>query len=426
MRRRLRFLDDCIILFVHANPDGNDLVADWYMRNPRTRPSARCQGFRASTRSTSATTTIETSSHQRSRRRRTSTASSITSGFRRSSTTITRADRRAPWSGHLRSATRTTTISTRSLILGLQALGTHMHQRLATEGKPGATMASGGAYDGWWNGGIRNTGNFHNIIAILTETIGSPTPMRIPFRPERQLPNRDHPYPIAPQEWKFRQSVDYSMSFNRVRHRLRVAQSGASAVQHLQDGPALDSARQRGHVDAVPLAGQGRNDLGGPPQAGAARSARVHHSRRSAGLSNRHQVHQRAPRSERRRAASHGGVQRRRKEISGGVVRRFHGAGVSSARAGHVRAAGSPERNSISRRAPDSAVRQRGVDACIPDGRPVRPDSRAIHRTVRKGGRMERQAAAGTRRHPGGCDRVHTEPGDQRRLPRREPPAGTR
>src|SRR3954452_13457713 len=28
-----RFLDDCIVLFVHANPDGNDLVADWYMRN---------------------------------------------------------------------------------------------------------------------------------------------------------------------------------------------------------------------------------------------------------------------------------------------------------------------------------------------------------------------------------------------------------
>ena len=23
-----------IVLFVHANPDGNDLVADWYMRNP--------------------------------------------------------------------------------------------------------------------------------------------------------------------------------------------------------------------------------------------------------------------------------------------------------------------------------------------------------------------------------------------------------
>ena len=29
----MRFLDECIVLFVHANPDGNELVADWYMRN---------------------------------------------------------------------------------------------------------------------------------------------------------------------------------------------------------------------------------------------------------------------------------------------------------------------------------------------------------------------------------------------------------
>jgi hypothetical protein len=35
----MRFLDDVIVLFVHANPDGNDLVADWYMR--RTVPEQR-------------------------------------------------------------------------------------------------------------------------------------------------------------------------------------------------------------------------------------------------------------------------------------------------------------------------------------------------------------------------------------------------
>ena len=29
-----RFLRDVIVLFVHANPDGHDLVADWYMREP--------------------------------------------------------------------------------------------------------------------------------------------------------------------------------------------------------------------------------------------------------------------------------------------------------------------------------------------------------------------------------------------------------
>jgi hypothetical protein len=34
-----RILDDVIVLFVHANPDGMDLVSDWYMRNPRERRS---------------------------------------------------------------------------------------------------------------------------------------------------------------------------------------------------------------------------------------------------------------------------------------------------------------------------------------------------------------------------------------------------
>src|SRR5690606_943754 len=30
---RMRILDDVIVLAVHANPDGMDLVSDWYMRN---------------------------------------------------------------------------------------------------------------------------------------------------------------------------------------------------------------------------------------------------------------------------------------------------------------------------------------------------------------------------------------------------------
>ncbi|MEE2613388.1 MAG: M14 family zinc carboxypeptidase, partial [Acidobacteriota bacterium] len=30
----LRFLDDVILLAVHCNPDGHDLVADWYLREP--------------------------------------------------------------------------------------------------------------------------------------------------------------------------------------------------------------------------------------------------------------------------------------------------------------------------------------------------------------------------------------------------------
>jgi hypothetical protein len=96
--------------------------------------------------------------------------------------------------------------------LGIELVGVAMHNRFAAEGKPGATMRSGARYSTWWNGGLRTTVYFHNMIGILTETIGHPTPMNIPFIPERQLPNNDLPYPIAPQEWHFRQSVEYSIT----------------------------------------------------------------------------------------------------------------------------------------------------------------------------------------------------------------------
>src|SRR5947208_6148457 len=39
--------------------------------------------------------------------------------------------------------------------------------------------------------------------------------MQIPFVPDRQLANSDLPYPIAPQAWHFRQSIDYSITANR-------------------------------------------------------------------------------------------------------------------------------------------------------------------------------------------------------------------
>ena len=210
----MRFLDECIILFVHANPDGNDLVANWYMRNvdPLKRTATGLPRLyqkyigHDNNRDFFASTQAETENINRVLYHE--WLPQILYNHHQSGpagTVVWSSPQRDPYNYNLDPL----------LILGLQALGTHMHQRLAAEGKPGATMASGGAYDGWWNGGIRNTGNFHNIIAILTETIGSPTPMRIPLVLQRQIPNRDLPYPIAPQEWRFKQSVDYSISFNR-------------------------------------------------------------------------------------------------------------------------------------------------------------------------------------------------------------------
>ena len=96
----------------------------------------------------------------------------------------------------------------------LDLVAAAMHTRFESEGKPGVTMRTGSSYSTWWNGGLRTTAYFHNMIGLLTETIGNPTPMEIPLVVRNQLPRADLPYPIAPQKWHFRQSIDYSLTAN--------------------------------------------------------------------------------------------------------------------------------------------------------------------------------------------------------------------
>ena len=210
----LRILDDVIILFVHANPDGNDLVADWYMRrdDPRQRTTGGLPRLyqkyigHDNNRDFFASTQAETENmnrvlyHQWFPQLLYNHHQSGPAG-----TVVWTPPLRDPYNYNLHPM----------LVLGFQALGAAMHTRLAAENKPGATMRSGGPYDGWWNGGIRNTAAFHNTIALLTEMIGNPTPMRIPFVAQRQLPSMDLAYPVPPQEWHMRQSVDYSLTLNR-------------------------------------------------------------------------------------------------------------------------------------------------------------------------------------------------------------------
>jgi hypothetical protein len=210
----MRFLDDVVILFVHANPDGNDLVADWYMRNPVPRLRSMTQLPRLyqkyighdNNREFFTSTQAETKNINRALYR--DWFPQILYNHHQSGpagTVVYSPPLRDPYNFNLHPV----------LILGLQSLGAAMHTRLAVEGKGGATMRSGGPYDGWWNGGIRNTATFHNTIAMLTEMIGSPTPMRIPFVAQRQIPGGDIALPVAPGEWHFRQSVDYSVSLDR-------------------------------------------------------------------------------------------------------------------------------------------------------------------------------------------------------------------
>ena len=90
-----------------------------------------------------------------------------------------------------------------------------MHERLIEEDKPGSGMRSAANYSTWYNGGLRTVTYFHNMTGLLTEIIGSPTPMELPLVPSRQLPVNDLPYPVPPQTWHYRQSIDYEQTNNR-------------------------------------------------------------------------------------------------------------------------------------------------------------------------------------------------------------------
>ena len=101
------------------------------------------------------------------------------------------------------------------IVSELDEVASAMHSRFIAEDKPGVTMRSNANYSTWYNGGLRTTTYFHNIVGILTESIGNPTPQEIPLVFRQQLPRQDLMYPIAPQLWHFRQSIEYSITANR-------------------------------------------------------------------------------------------------------------------------------------------------------------------------------------------------------------------
>src|ERR1019366_6203853 len=79
----------------------------------------------------------------------------------------------------------------------------------------GSGMRSTAPYSTWYNGGLRTVTYFHNMTGILTEIIGSPTPMQLPLIAARQIPTGDAPFPIAPQTWHYAQSIAYEQTNNR-------------------------------------------------------------------------------------------------------------------------------------------------------------------------------------------------------------------
>jgi hypothetical protein len=210
----MRFLDDVIILAVEANPDGMELVANWYMRhdNPEDRTTSGLPRLyhwyvgHDNNRDAYMNNMPETQSMSRILYRE--WYPQIMYNHHQSGpagTVLFAPPFRDPFNYDLDPL----------VIMTIDGVGSAMHRRFIAEDKPGATSRSGASYSTWWNGGQRTTPYWHNMVGLLTEIIGNPTPMEIPLIPGRQLAHNDLPYPIRPQEWHFRQSIDYSVTANR-------------------------------------------------------------------------------------------------------------------------------------------------------------------------------------------------------------------
>ena len=210
----LRILDDVIILAVHANPDGMDLVSDWYMRTAD-----------ATKRSTAGLPRLyeKYAGHDNNRD---SYMNALPESRNMSRIQFREWFPQIVYNHHQTGPTGSVLFAPPFrdpfnynldplIPAQIDALGAAMHSRFIAENKPGAVTRRATGYSTWWNGGVRTAVYFHNMIGLLTESIGNPTPVEIPFVPKMQQPSSDVFMPIEPQkEWHFRQSIDYSITAN--------------------------------------------------------------------------------------------------------------------------------------------------------------------------------------------------------------------
>ncbi len=208
----LRILNDDILLLVPANPDGMELVSNWYMReadpklrNVNTIPRLyqkyvghddNRDSYIANQPETEAINRqmyVEWIPQIMYNQHQTGPAGSVLffSPFR------------DPFNYN----------QDPLVPIGIDLVSAAVHERFLAEGKPGAVMRSNAPYSTWFNGGDRTTTGFHNQIGLLSEIIGNPAPMSIPLIASKLLPNGNQPAPIGPrQEWHQRQSIDYVMT----------------------------------------------------------------------------------------------------------------------------------------------------------------------------------------------------------------------
>ena len=209
----MRFLNDDIVLCTFANPDGMELVSNWYMRNAdQTKREMNVPRLwqkyigHDDNRDFYISNQAETTNVNRQLSRE--WFPQIVYNHHQAGpagTVIFMPPFRDPASYFYDPL----------VVLGIEAVGTSMHERLLEEGKFGSTSRTGAPYSTWFNGSLRTVSYFHNQIGLLTEIIGSPTPEPLPLLPSQQLPRADLVAPIKPQMWHYASSIAYEQTNNR-------------------------------------------------------------------------------------------------------------------------------------------------------------------------------------------------------------------
>ncbi|TAJ71388.1 MAG: peptidase [Phenylobacterium sp.] len=267
-----RILDDVIILFGQVNPDGMELVSNWYMRNS----DEKKREFGSLPRLYQKYIGHDNNrDYYMSAMKETTNVNRVF--FREwypqiiynhhqtgpAGTVVFVPPFRDPFNYNYDPLVMST----------LSEVGATMHSRLIAEGKPGSTMRSGATYSTWNNGMERSITYFHNAVGLLTEIIGNPTPTEIPLLARNQIARNDLPAPIAPQTWRFRQSIDYSLTMNyavldyasRNRERLlfNIWRMGNNSIERGREDSWTVTPKRIEALEAAakgkPLVGSGRN-----------------------------------------------------------------------------------------------------------------------------------------------------------------------
>ncbi|HVK96501.1 MAG TPA: M14 metallopeptidase family protein, partial [Flavisolibacter sp.] len=207
-----RILDNTIILFVHANPDGQELVSNWYMQEKDVKKRnlnipRLYQKYIGHDNNRDFLMMNMKESQNIARQQYLEWMPQIIYNHHQSGpvgSVVAGPPYRDPFNY----------VYDPLLITSIDAVGAAMQNRLNREDKPGFTSKSGSVFSTWWNGGLRTTAYYHNMVGLLTEIIGNPTPSRVPLVPSRLIPNSGTPNPVTPQAWHFKQSIDYSVSLN--------------------------------------------------------------------------------------------------------------------------------------------------------------------------------------------------------------------